>query len=80
MISMIAMLRLRRKEPELARPFRVPLYPFFPVIALVIASGSFAAVAYYNPRLVFIYFFLLSLSFGIFKFRNRHAGKSEPGY
>ena len=79
-ISMFAMLQLRRKEPELPRPFRVPLYPFFPVIALVIASASFVAVAYYNPRLAFIYFFLLVLSFGIFKFWNRRTGKNEPGY
>jgi ethanolamine permease len=34
-ISMIALLKLRRKEPQLERPFRVPFYPASPIIALV---------------------------------------------
>jgi len=36
-VSMIALLQLRKKEPQLERPFKVPMYPFFPVIALIIA-------------------------------------------
>ena len=35
--GMIALLALRKKEPTLERPFQVPLYPWFPIIALVIA-------------------------------------------
>ena len=66
-ISMVALLALRKKEPELARPFKVPLYPLFPVIALIIAAVSFIAVAVYNPTLVMIYFGLLLLSYIWFK-------------
>jgi ethanolamine permease len=36
-VSMISLLRLRKKEPQLERPFKVPMYPLFPIIALIIA-------------------------------------------
>src|SRR5450432_50074 len=36
-LSMISMLLLRKNEPLLERPFRVPFFPVFPVTALVIA-------------------------------------------
>jgi amino acid transporter len=32
MLSGIALLVLRRREPQIARPFRVPLYPVLPLI------------------------------------------------
>ena len=76
-ISMIAMLQLRKKEPELHRPFRVPLYPLFPLVALVIASASFAAVAYYNHKLAVIYLLVMTLSFVMFKLWNRRGPKSS---
>ncbi len=66
-ISMIAMLALRKKEPNLERPFKVPFYPFSPIIALVIASIAFVAMAIYNPMLALIYFGILLISFGWFK-------------
>jgi ethanolamine permease len=66
-ISMLSVLRLRRIEPNLARPFRVPLYPIFPLVALVIASFSFVAMAIYNVQLVIIYFLIIGISYGIFK-------------
>ncbi len=66
-ISMISLLKLRVKEPSLARHFRVPLYPYFPVAALVIASCSFLAMAFYNGTLALIYFLILGLSFIAFK-------------
>ena len=55
--SMIALLRLRRKEPLLERPFKVPFYPVLPVVALVIALVSFTAMSIFNPLLAGIYFF-----------------------
>jgi ethanolamine permease len=35
MVSMISLFVLRRKEPDLERSFRAPLYVVFPAIALV---------------------------------------------
>jgi basic amino acid/polyamine antiporter, APA family len=34
-----ALLRLRRTRPNLARPFRSPLYPLFPVLYVALAFG-----------------------------------------
>jgi ethanolamine permease len=66
-ISMIALIRLRKKEPALERPFKVPAYPAFPIIALVIATVSFIAMTIYNLRLALIYFLLIGACYAAFK-------------
>ena len=66
-ISMVSFIQLRRKEPNLPRPFKVPLYPLFPWTALVIAVISFIAMAIYNLRLAGIYCLLVAGCYGIFK-------------
>jgi ethanolamine permease len=73
-ISMIALLRLRKKEPDLVRPFKVPCYPFFPLTALIIAVVSFIAMTIFNPTLAAIYFLLMVLcylGFRLFSSRSR---------
>lgn len=65
--SMVALLRLRQKEPGLARPFKVPLYPVLPLAALFIALVSLVALTIYNFSLALIYFFLISGSFILFR-------------
>ena len=78
-VSMIAFLRLRKKEPQLERPFKVPFYPYFPVIALVIAVFSFVAMAVYNFKLALIYFLIIGLSFLLFKlFRSQAVQPAAP--
>ncbi|MBS1564393.1 MAG: ethanolamine permease [Bacteroidetes bacterium] len=67
-ISMVAVLALRRKEPQLERPFKVPFYPAFPVIALVIASVSLVAMVTLNIKLSVIYFSILALAYIWFHF------------
>jgi ethanolamine permease len=66
-ISMIALLQLRKKEPNLERPFKVPMYPAFPVIALVIAVISLVAMMIYSWQPGIIYFFLIVVCFVFFK-------------
>jgi ethanolamine permease len=68
---MISLFKLRQKEPLLLRPFRVPAYPYFPLLALAIASFSFVAMAVYNVGLVLIYFGILALSFIIYKLKKK---------
>ena len=63
-ISMISLLVLRNKEPEMERPFKVPFFHFTPVISLIIASTAFIAITVYNPILALIYFGILLLTFG----------------
>lgn len=70
-ISMISLLRLRKTHPSMERPFRVPAYPLFPVIALVISSLSLIAVAVYNLKLAFLYLGLLITSLILYKLRER---------
>jgi len=66
-ISMIALLQLRKKEPGLHRPFKVPAYPAFPIIALVIAVVSITAMTIFNARLALLYFLLMAVCFILFK-------------
>lgn len=47
-VSMIALMRLRAKEPHLPRPFRTPLYPLLPLVALVMALFSLVTMVYFN--------------------------------
>ncbi|HEX6846524.1 MAG TPA: amino acid permease, partial [Chitinophagaceae bacterium] len=73
-VSMIALLRLRKKEPGLERPFKVPVYPLFPVIALLIAVVSLVAMTIYNLKLAFVYFLLTGICFVAFRlFREKQS-------
>jgi ethanolamine permease len=49
-ISLLSLMRLRRTEALLPRPFRAPLYPLFPITALCIAVVSLLAIVYYNAQ------------------------------
>jgi ethanolamine permease len=73
-LSMVSVLLLRKKEPELVRPFRAPFYPVFPVTALVISVVSIIAMTIYNSALALFYIFLIILCYGFFKLIK----KAEP--
>jgi ethanolamine permease len=45
-LAMAALFALRRRDPDLPRPFRVPLYPWTPAIALALSLLCLVAVAY----------------------------------
>ena len=72
--SMVALLRLRRKEPNLARPFQVPLYPVLPLVALAIALVSIVAMTFFNSHLALIYFLFMIASYCLFKLLKKKAG------
>jgi ethanolamine permease len=74
-VSMVSLLRLRKNEPHLERPFTVPMYPAFPVIALIISFISFAAMTIYNTKAAMIYFLLLGISYACFKLFKTGAAK-----
>jgi ethanolamine permease len=54
-LSSASVLRLRRSEPELARPYRTPGYPVTPIIALAIAVVCMAAMVWTHPILALVY-------------------------
>lgn len=67
-LSMISFFALRRKEPELKRPFRVPFYPYFPILAFSIATFSLIAMTVYNPMLALIFLAMMGMTFLWFVF------------
>ncbi len=74
--AMIAVLLLRRNEPDLYRPFHVPVYPFFPIVALLIAVVSMIAMITLNIKLALIFFAIISLAYIWFHFivkRKKYA-------
>lgn len=72
-ISMISIMILRKREPELPRPFRIRFYPLFPIVALTIASVSIIAMFIFNPKLGLIYFSILAVTFLLYRtFKTAH--------
>jgi ethanolamine permease len=70
--SMISLLKLRKVRPDMDRPFKVPAYPLFPLVALGLAIGSFVAIAIYNPLLTLWYVLILGVGLVAFKiFKNK---------
>ena len=72
-VSMISIIALRRKSPELERPFKVPFYPVTPVIALIIAVIAFISITILNPYIALLYFGIIGgawLWFRIFQSKN----------
>lgn len=84
-ISMISLFVLRKKEPLQQRTFTVPLYPWFPAIALVLSVVSLIAIAWYNAVLTIWFFVVLLAAIGIFMLTGKHKQKIpgdallEPG-
>jgi ethanolamine permease len=69
--SLASLIRLRRSEPLLKRPFRVPFYPLFPITALTIAIASLIAIVYYNAIVAGVFALLGLLSAIVNVWRSR---------
>jgi ethanolamine permease len=65
-LSMLSYFQLKRKMPELERPFKAPFYPLFPSIALIIAVVAIISMSVYNPMLAAIFFGLMAVAFGAY--------------
>jgi ethanolamine permease len=70
-MSLLSLMRLRRREPNLKRPFHAPFYPLFPMTALVIALVSLFAIVYYNPQVAGLFAVLGIIGGGITYQRQR---------
>ncbi|HXR18432.1 MAG TPA: ethanolamine permease [Steroidobacteraceae bacterium] len=78
--SLLSLMRLRLREPRLERPFRVPLYPMFPLTALAIAVVSAIAIVYYNAMVAGL-FAALGLGGALVTWRRTRRGsatQSDP--
>jgi ethanolamine permease len=73
---MISLFVLRKKEPELARPFKAPLYPYFPAIALLLSTIALAVIVYYYTLLSILFF----LGLGVIMLLFFLSGKYKQEY
>jgi len=73
--SLLSLMRLRVREPRLERPFRVPLYPVFPLTALAIAVVSAIAIVYYNAMVAGL-FAALGLGGALVTWRRTRRGST----
>jgi len=62
-VSMVSVIVLRKTQPDLHRPFKVPFYPVAPIVALVIAVIAMIAIVINNLGLAAIYLLILLVSF-----------------
>jgi ethanolamine permease len=75
LMSMISLFILRKKEPQLERPFISPFYPIFPATALVISLVCLFAIMYFNVTVSLIFFAILAVALTIFMLMGKHKVK-----
>lgn len=80
--SSLAMLRLRRLQPDIRRPFRVPLYPFTAYVAagmcaVIVAFSAWQALAFGASVLGVLSLWYLTRR-PLQAWRARHASVAEP--
>lgn len=75
MLSMISLFVLRKKEPDLERPFASPFYPYFPAVALILSAICLVAIIYYNWLLSLIFLGGLIAAVLIFVLMGKHKVK-----
>jgi ethanolamine permease len=70
-VSLISLLVLRKTQPGMVRPFKVPLYPWFPLIALALGIVCLAAIIWYNFLLSILFFGCMGLIVFLFVRKGR---------
>ena len=75
----LALFILRKREPNLPRPFRVWGYPWPPLIALVGSVAFLVGSVFSDPRHSAYALILIAASYPIYLVVTRHAAKQSPG-
>jgi ethanolamine permease len=65
-LSSAAVIVLRRREPDLARPYRAPFYPASPVIAILLSLVCVVAMVRAYPWIAFIYLAIVCVAYLLF--------------
>jgi len=65
-VSMLSLFKLRRSAPNMVRPWRAPLYPWFPAFSVVAAAICLVTMAYYNFLIFCVYVVLLAVGYVVF--------------
>ena len=71
MLSMVALFRLRRLEPDLPRPFRAIGYPWLPAWTLVCSAICMVSLIYYNRVVSLLFAGVLLGGYVCFRFAGR---------
>jgi ethanolamine permease len=75
LISLLALFKLRRSEPNMARTFRAPFYPLSPLIALTGVIISLVSMIYYNVVIAGIFGLILAVGFVYFQMTHSNRVK-----
>lgn len=74
-MNILAVILLRRRRPDLARPFKVPLYPLSPLVFLGVIVSLSASLFVENPRDAIMGILLILLAIPIYLlWRRAHQG------
>lgn len=74
LLCLVSYLFLRKREPNLDRPYKAPLYPILPFIAMAFGVFAFGSVFYAEPKLTIGVFFVgivLGIGYRLNQFRNK---------
>lgn len=63
----VSLFKLRRSEPLLPRPFRAPVFPFFPAFALAAAVVCLLTMVYFNPLVAGLFVALMAIGYAYFR-------------
>jgi ethanolamine permease len=75
-VSMMSLFALRKKEPDLERPFAAVAYPLFPTIALAMALVCLVTMIYFNQQITLVFFGLMALGYVYFSLTQHHRDAS----
>ena len=78
LISMAALFRLRRTEPNLARTYRAPFYPVFPAIALLLGVVCLGAMIWFNGMLTLLFLALMAAAYAYFLLTSAQRKAAAP--
>jgi ethanolamine permease len=78
LISMAALFKLRRTEPNLERTYRAPFYPVCPAIALGLGVVCLAAMAWFNGVLTLLFAVLMALAYAYFRLTKARRDAAAP--
>jgi ethanolamine permease len=70
-VSMLALFTLRKREPNMERPYKTPFYPIFPAIALGCALISLVAMVYYNLLVTGVFLVMVAIAYIYFLTTSR---------
>jgi ethanolamine permease len=77
-VSMASLFKLRRSDAALVRPYRAPVYPLFPAIALAAAVVCLLTMVYYNPLIAGLFVALGALGYAYFVATAKRRAAASP--